>query len=98
MTQNIYDNPDFFAAYARLPRSQDGLEGMPEWPALRALLPSLKDRRVLDLGCGYGWFCRWAHGQGAAEVVGLDVSQRMLERAGEMTAPDRIVFRQADLE
>ena len=98
MTQNIYDNPDFFAAYARLPRSQDGLEGMPEWPALRALLPSLEDRRVLDLGCGYGWFCRWAREQGAAEIVGLDVSQRMLERAGEMTAPDRIVFRQADLE
>jgi len=24
------------------------------------MVPDLRGRRVLDLGCGYGWFCRWA--------------------------------------
>lgn len=52
MSQNIYDNPDFFAGYATLPRSVNGLDGAPEWPALRAMLPELRDQRVLDLGCG----------------------------------------------
>jgi len=34
MAQNIYDNPAFFEGYARLPRSVQGLDGAPEWPAL----------------------------------------------------------------
>ncbi len=81
MAQNIYDNDEFFAGYARLPRSVAGLDGAPEWPALRALLPDLRGCRVLDLGCGYGWFCRWAREAGAAAVLGIDVSEKMLARA-----------------
>lgn len=42
MTQNIYDNPQFFAGYATLDRSVKGLEGAPEWPALRQMLPALQ--------------------------------------------------------
>ena len=70
MTQNIYDNEEFFAGYSRLRRSVEGLDGAPEWPALRALLPDLRGLNVLDLGCGFGWFCRWAHQQGAVNVFG----------------------------
>jgi hypothetical protein len=57
MTQNIYDNDSFFAGYSRLPRSVEGLDGAPEWPALRAMLPEVSGRRAVDLGCGFGWFC-----------------------------------------
>jgi SAM-dependent methyltransferase len=98
MTQNIYDNPEFFAGYSRLGRSVDGLHGAPEWPALRALLPDLRGLRVVDLGCGFGWFCRWAHRQGAAEVVGIDVSEKMLARARADTADPAITYLRADLE
>jgi 2-polyprenyl-3-methyl-5-hydroxy-6-metoxy-1,4-benzoquinol methylase len=66
MTQNIYDNPDFFEGYSQLSRSVRGLAGAPEWPALRTLLPDLHNLRVVDLGCGFGWFCRWARENGAA--------------------------------
>jgi hypothetical protein len=38
MTQNIYDDEEFFAEYSRLRRSVEGLEGAREWPALRAHL------------------------------------------------------------
>ena len=98
MTQNIYDNPEFFAGYSRLGRSVEGLDGAAEWPALRGLLPALRGRKVLDLGCGFGWFCRWAREQGAAEVLGIDVSERMLARAGEATRDAAITYVQADLE
>lgn len=60
MAQNIYDNPAFFEGYAQLPRSVQGLNGAPEWPALKAMLPDLTGKAVVDLGCGYGWFCRAA--------------------------------------
>ena len=66
MTQNIYDNPKFFEGYSRLSRSVEGLDGAAEWPALKALLPDLRGLRVLDIGCGFGWFCRWVRQQGAA--------------------------------
>ncbi|MDP1619083.1 bifunctional 2-polyprenyl-6-hydroxyphenol methylase/3-demethylubiquinol 3-O-methyltransferase UbiG [Phenylobacterium sp.] len=98
MAQNIYDDPQFFAGYSQLRRSVDGLAGAPEWPALQALLPSLKGARVVDLGCGFGWFCRWAAEAGAAEVLGLDLSARMLARAAELTDDGRITYRVADLE
>ena len=80
MTQNIYDNPEFFAGYSQLRRSREGLDGMPEWATLRAMLPDLAGLRVVDLGCGFGWFCRWARAAGAASVLGLDVSENMLAR------------------
>jgi SAM-dependent methyltransferase len=80
MPQNIYDNPDFFAAYGELGRSVAGLDGAAEWPALQALLPDISGARVLDLGCGFGWFCRWARAHGAASVLGIDVSEKMRAR------------------
>ena len=98
MTQNIYDNPEFFERYSQLPRSIDGLEGAPEWPVLRAMLPDLRGLKVIDLGCGFGWFCRWAREQGASEVLGLDVSEKMLARARAETGDVAIVYRRADLE
>jgi SAM-dependent methyltransferase len=98
VTQNVYDDAAFFDAYSRLPRSIQGLDGAPEWPALRALLPPLDGRRVLDLGCGFGWFCRWARAHGAAGVLGLDVSARMLARAEAETRDPAIAYVRADLE
>jgi SAM-dependent methyltransferase len=98
MTQNIYDDPDFFAVYAQLPRSMHGLEAAGEWPSMRALLPPLDGRHVLDLGCGFGWFCRWARTAGAASVVGIDVSENMLKRAALHTDDPAISYRRDDLE
>jgi SAM-dependent methyltransferase len=98
MTQNIYDNEEFFAGYSRLPRSIHGLDGAPEWPVLRTMLPDLRGRRVLDLGCGFGWFCRWAREQGAALAEGIDVSENMLARARATTSDPAIVYSRADME
>ncbi|GAA5532549.1 class I SAM-dependent methyltransferase [Deinococcus aluminii] len=98
MSQNIYDQPEFFEGYSRLRRSLRGLEGAPEWASLRALLPPLAGLRVLDLGCGFGWFCRYARQQGAREVVGLDLSDKMLTRARALTSDCAVTYLRADLE
>lgn len=98
VTQNIYDNPEFFAGYKRLGRSVEGLDGAAEWPSLRALLPDLRGLRVVDLGCGLGWFCRWARQVGAAEVLGLDVSEKMLDGARDATTDSAITYARADME
>jgi SAM-dependent methyltransferase len=98
VAQNIYDNPDFFAGYSQLPRQVRGLDGAPEWPAIRAMLPALTGKRVADLGCGFGWASRWMRLQGAASVLGLDLSQNMVARAKTDTSDPAIEYRIADLE
>lgn len=97
MAQNIYDDPAFFAGYSRLPRSVGGLASAPEWPSLRAMLPEIGGLRIVDLGCGFGWFCRWARENGAAEVLGIDLSEKMLARARAGTSDTAITYMQADL-
>ncbi len=96
--QNIYDDPDFLAGYATLDRQVGGLDGAGEWPDLRALIPDVGGRRVVDLGCGFGWFSRWADEQGAASVLGVDVSTKMLERARMETTSTTIDYRCLDLD
>lgn len=98
MSQNIYDDPEFFAGYATLDRSVKGLDGAPEWPTIQTLLPPLQGKNILDLGCGYGWFCRYARNNHATSVVGLDISEKMLAKARSMTHGDGIVYQREDLE
>lgn len=98
MAQNIYDRPEFFAGYSQLGRQVHGLAGAAEWPAVKALLPDLAGKRVVDLGCGFGWFARFARAQGAASVLGVDLSERMIARAKADTNDSAVDFRIADLE
>jgi SAM-dependent methyltransferase len=98
MAQNIYDDAGFFVAYSGLRRSVEGLDGAPEWPTLRAMLPLMAGLRVVDLGCGFGWFARWAAEAGAAAVLGIDLSENMLARAAALTDDTRILYERGDLE
>lgn len=98
MAQNIYDQPDFFAGYSQLGRSIEGLDGAAEWPALRAMLPEVGGLRIVDLGCGFGWFCRWAHERGASYVLGLDLSEKMLARARAAGPDTGITYERTDLD
>lgn len=102
MAEPSYDDPDFFEAYTQLPRQTRGLEGAGEWSALQSMLPSIKGKNVLDLGCGFGWHARWAIANGAASVLGIDVSERMLQRAhadsADEVAAGLISYRKGDFD
>jgi SAM-dependent methyltransferase len=96
--QNIYDDNKFFEGYIQLPRQTQGLDGSPEWPVFRSMVPDLKGAKVLDLGCGFGWLCRWARESGAEQVLGIDVSSNMMAKAQEFPKDPSITYLQADLE
>lgn len=98
MKENKYDDPRFFEKYSQMTRSQQGLAGAGEWRELEKLLPDFHGRRVLDLGCGYGWHCKYAAGHGAACVLGTDISQKMLETARARNPGPSIEYRQAAME
>ncbi len=94
---NLYDNQTFFDAYARMSRSQDGLAGTGEWHQLEPLFPEMTGKNVLDLGCGYGWHCKYAAEKGAAQVLGIDQSERMIAEAKKRNRAEKIEYRICDL-
>lgn len=94
----IYDNKDFFDSYAEMPRSRQGLAGAGEWRQFKALFPDLSGKSVLDLGCGYGWHCKYAVQRGARRVLGIDLSERMIRAANERNADPKITYRVCGLE
>jgi len=98
MAQNIYDTPDFYKGYSTLPRSVHGLDGAPEWPSVTELLPDIGGKRIVDLGCGFGWFARWAAARAAASVLGLDLSENMLAKARSETNHPAVRYERADLD
>jgi SAM-dependent methyltransferase len=95
---NKYDEPVFFEKYSHMPRSVAGLESAGEWNTLKAMLPDFAGKRVLDLGCGYGWHCAYAARQGAVAVVGIDISIKMLEKAVELSVESNIEYRNVSIE
>ena len=98
MKQNKYDDEIFFSAYKQMARSVEGLEGAGEWHVFKSLLPELRNKAVLDLGCGFGWHCRYASEQQASSVIGVDLSENMLEKARELTGDPAITYVQNSIE
>ncbi|WP_025784346.1 bifunctional 2-polyprenyl-6-hydroxyphenol methylase/3-demethylubiquinol 3-O-methyltransferase UbiG [Sporosarcina sp. D27] len=98
MKQNKYDDSNFFFAYEQMPRSIKGLKGAGEWHILKELIPNLKNKNVLDLGCGFGWHCRYAREQQASSVVGVDISENMIKRARELTSDSLISYVKSSIE
>ncbi len=79
-------------------RSIKGLEGAGEWHVVKSLLPDLRNKSVLDLGCGFGWYCRFAREQQASSVVGVDLSEKMLEDARKQTHDPAISYLHMPIE
>jgi SAM-dependent methyltransferase len=90
--QNIFDNTIFFDGYKRLRENAVNANNLFEIPALLSMMPDLKGKRVLDLGCGFGEHCKLFIDSGAEKVVGLDISQKMLEVARRENSDPKIEY------
>ena len=96
--QNIYDNEIFFEGYKTLREKANSANNLFEKPALFALLPDLHDKCVLDLGCGYGENCLKYAEMGAGKVIGLDISEKMLEIAKTENSNPKIEYKNMPME
>lgn len=90
--QNIYDDPIFFAGYSALRAGELNYNTLLEQPAMAELLPRLDGKTVLDLGCGCGQNCLQFAKSGAERIVGIDLSERMLEVARREAAHPQITY------
>ena len=98
MKENKYDNERFFQKYSEMTRSKKGLEGAGEWSELQKILPDFHKKKVLDLGCGYGWHCKYAADHGAEYILGTDISHKMLEVAKERNSAPQIDYQGVAME
>lgn len=93
----LYDDPMFFAGYKKLRQIDNGLNGSTEQPAVRSRMLDLAGRDILDLGCGFGDFLRYAATRGARTMIGVDQSRRMIEEAQGRSSEYGIDFRCEDI-
>ena len=98
MKENKYDNDNFFNQYKQMNRSVNGLDGAGEWHELKKMLPDFDTTRVLDLGCGFGWHCKYAIENGAESVVGIDLSEKMLAEARKINSDKAIEYIKMPIE
>lgn len=93
MKENKYDNEKFFEQYSHMSRSVEGLKGAGEWHILKQMLPDFRNKRLLDLGCGFGWHCQYAVENGAITALGIDLSENMLNEARKRNSSPQIEYR-----
>ena len=90
--QNIYDNEIFFEGYKKIRDNEVNANNLFEIPALFSMMPALKGKKVLDLGCGFGEHFRQFFESGAEKVVGVDISEKMLMVAMAENCDPRITY------
>ena len=90
--QNIFDNEIFFEGYKQLREKEGNANELFEIPALLSMMPDLSGKKVLDLGCGFGEHCKMFLDNGAKNVVGIDISKKMLEVAKKTNSDPKIEY------
>lgn len=96
--QNVFDDETFFQGYRSIRGNAGNANDLIEKPALFSLLPDLKGKSLLDLGCGYGEHCVEFAAKGAERVIGIDISVKMLEVARERNSGPNIQYLNLPIE
>jgi len=93
-TRMLYDQTA--AGWAR--QQPSSLSDYTARPQVMALCEPIAGASVLDMGCGEGYCSRMLHQRGAREIVGIDLSERMIELAcqAELAQPMGIRYQVAD--
>ena len=92
--QNIYDNNEFFKSYQEM-RNKSGLStnDLIEIPQLFSLIGDVKGKKILNLGFGAGGHDRRLIEMGAESVLGIDLSQNMINEAIKNNSSDKIEYK-----
>jgi len=53
----------------------------------------IKDKNVLDIGCGFGWFELNARKRGVKKIIGIELEEKDLETAKKFISSEKIDFK-----
>ena len=94
----MFDDPVFFKEYRKLRKNADCANNLIEKPAILSMIGDVKGKTILDLGCGIGENCRLLAEKGAASVLGIDASEKMLSIARRENKFPNVEYRLLDME
>ncbi len=96
--QNVYDDEAFFEDFRKSRESGINFNDCIETPILLSMLPDLRGKTVLDIGCGMGQHAKQYSDLGAKSVLGTDISEKMLSYAREHNSAGNITYRLLAME
>lgn len=96
--QNIYDNETFFEQFKATRSNKINFNDCIETPILFAMLPDLRGKTILDIGCGMGQHAKKYSDMGAKSVLGIDISEKMLRYAEKHNSAGNIAYQQMAFE
>lgn len=96
--QNIYDRDVFFENFQQIRENPINFNDCMESPILLSMLPQVQGKTVLDLGCGMGQHARQYAELGAASVLGIDLSEKMLSYARQHFSGPNITYQRMAME
>src|SRR5436190_336442 len=74
------NNAEGFAGHVRN-KDESVYHSLYEKPAIYKLIPDLKDKKVISLGCGSGEDSYYLKQQGAELSVGIDIAEELIKIA-----------------
>lgn len=83
INNNFYDSDGLFKEFTSIREKKINFNDLIETPILFSMLPDLKNKTVLDIGCGMGQHVKAYAEKGAKSVLGIDISEKLLAIAEE---------------
>jgi len=94
---NSYDDEEVFNKYLDTRKDTNSKHNKTLKDNLKDTVGDVKNKTILDLGCGIGEFTKYFAENGAKMVVGVDISERVLEYAKENNNAENIEYINKDI-
>ena len=96
--KNVYDTSVFFEEYQAMRGNEINANNLIEVPIMKEMLPDLKDKSILDLGCGAGDMDTYFIKNGAKNVLATDISENMIKTAKQVNGNINIEYKVLKME
>ncbi len=96
--KNVYDTSLFFEEYQSMRQNAVNANNLIEVPIMKSMLPDLKNKSILDLGCGSGDMDKYFISCGAKKVMATDISVNMIDCAKVVNSDKNIDYRVLKME
>lgn len=95
---NFYDTNGLFEEFTAIRANEINFNDLVETPIMLKMLPELNGKKMLDIGCGMGQHAKQYADLGAASVLGIDISEKLLAIARENYSDPNIEYKRWALE
>lgn len=96
--KNVYDESSFYNYYNSMRKLEVNANNLIEIPIMKSILPPLKNKNILDLGCGCGDMDNYFIEKGAKNVTAIDISKNMINEAKSKYNCEKIKFKVLKME